>query len=161
MLNKILVIAAALGATTPALAQTNANFVGPRIELNAGLDDVQNARDYQDVNYGAAIGYDFPLSDRVTLGAEATAQNVFDSEGREFGAAARLGYAVSPNALLFGRVGYANVDLRGRNAEGLTVGGGLNFNLTHNAYASVEYRYTDFDHNVGRHGGLVGVGIRF
>lgn len=159
-------ILAAVAATSliasPALAQNNADFVGPRVELNAGLDDVHNANDIQGVNYGAALGYDVPLGDTFTLGGEATAQNVFDSEGREFGAGVRLGAAVTPDLLLFGRVGYSTVDLHhGYNADGLNVGAGLNFALTKNIYTGIEYRYSDFEHNAGRHGALVGVGLRF
>lgn len=162
MITKALLIAAALTAATPAAAQTNVAFTGPRVELNAGLDDVRNAHEIQNVNYGAALGYDLGLGDRVTLGVEGTAQNFLDSEGREFGAGARLGLAVTPNVLAFGRAGYTTVDLdHGVNAEGLTLGGGLNFAITNHAYAGVEYRYTNFEHGVGRHGALLGVGLRF
>lgn len=154
-------VAAASLLATPAVAQTNANFVGPRVELNAGVDDVRNAKDWNDVTYGAAVGGDVGLGDRVTLGAEAAASNVFNNDGREFGAGLRLGYALTPNVLAYGRAGYSTVDLRHENLDGLNIGGGLNFALTHNVYTNLEYRYTDFEHNVGRHGARVGVGIRF
>ena len=33
--------------------------------------------------------------------------------------------------------------------------------VTGNVFAKAEYRYTDFDKGVGKHGALVGVGFRF
>ena len=163
-------LAAAALAATPAAAQqrTNSNFTGPRIEVNAGVEDVTNSRrNFNDVTYGAAIGADGALGDRFTLGGEVSVSNPLDDTGRQFGAAARLGYALDRNVLAFGRVGYTNVDIDGlqnieeANLEGLTLGGGVNFALTPNLYTSVEYRYTDFEHNIGSHGARVGVGLRF
>lgn len=159
---KTALIALALTATTPALAQTNAAFVGPRVELNAGLDDVTQRPETNDVTYGAAVGIDAPVGDRFTLGVEGTVRNFAQDEGRTFGVAARAGVAATENVLVFGRAGYTNYeDAFEQKLDGLTVGGGLNFRLTPNTYANVEYRYSDFEHNVGSHGGLVGIGVRF
>jgi outer membrane immunogenic protein len=154
-------VAAASLAATPAVAQTNANFTGARVEVNAGFDDVRNAHEFNDVTYGVAAGGDVGLGDRFTLGAQAEANNVFDNEGRELGGAVRLGYAITPNLLAYGRAGYSTVDLRHENLNGLNVGGGLNLALSRNVYTNLEYRYSDFEHNVGSHGARVGVGLRF
>ena len=79
----------------------------------------------------------------------------------DLGAGARLGYEVNKNVLAFGRVGYTDLDLGARSVDGLTVGGGLEVNVAGPVYTKVEYRYTDFEGGLGRHGGLVGVGVRF
>lgn len=153
---------AALAFATPAIAQTNANFTGPRVELNAGIDDINNLPDTSEINYGAAVGLDLPLGDRATIGIDGTASNVFESE-RILGAGARLGYAVSPDVLLFARAGYENYRLaRNFDLEGLAVGGGVEVSVAKNAFVKLEGRYTDFDNgNTGRVGALVAAGLRF
>jgi outer membrane immunogenic protein len=172
---KNFVIGTALAAlafvATPAMAN---DFAGPRVEVTAGADDVKNGVDTTDITYGAALGYDFQIG-KVVVGAEATAANVF--EKADLGVGARLGYVLNENVLAFTRVGYTNLERpqtctpgigtrpavcrNTANLEGLTLGGGLEVNVAGPVYGKIEYRYTDFDAGVGRHGGLVGVGIRF
>lgn len=169
-MKKILFVAAAAAAlsATPAMA---ADFSGPRIEATAGVDDVTSGVDTTDIAYGAALGYDIQLN-KLVIGVEATAANVL--EKADLGAAARLGYVLNDNVLAFGRVGYNSLERPQTctgtrpvvcrntvNAEGLTVGGGLEVNVAGPVYGKVEYRYTDFDDNLARHGGLVGIGLRF
>lgn len=153
-------IAATLAVSTPAFAS---DFAGPRVEVTAGADDVKNGVDTTDITYGAALGYDLQFG-KVVAGVDATAANVFDKA--DLGVGARLGYVLNENVLAFGRVGYTNLErpaFRGRTfeLEGLTLGGGLEVNLTDRVYTKAEYRYTDFDAGLGRHGALVGVGFRF
>jgi outer membrane immunogenic protein len=111
--------------------------------------------------YGVDVGVDVPLGDNFVLGAEAFSTNPFETE-RTIGAAARLGYAVSDNWLVYTRAGYTNYkDFTSRKLDGLTVGGGVEYALNSKMYAKVEYRYSDFEQNIGNHGALVGVGLRF
>lgn len=153
----VFAIAAAALVATPTLAAEN--FVGPRAEITAGADDVRNGADPTTITYGAAVGYDVRVLPRVTLGVDAVAANVFDRA--DLGVGVRAGFVANDNVLLFGRAGYTNLD-RGRvSLEGLTVGGGVEVNVAGPFYGKVEYRFTDFDRGVGRHGGLVGVGVRF
>jgi len=158
-MKKILFVAAAAAAlsATPAMA---ADFSGPRIEVTAGADDVTAGVDTTDIAYGAALGYDIQLN-KLVIGVEATAANVL--EKADLGAAARIGYVLNENVLAFGRVGYTSLERPQTTvkAEGLTVGGGLEVNVAGPVYGKVEYRYTDFEGNLGRHGGLVGIGLRF
>jgi len=145
---------------TPAMAS---DFAGPRVEVTAGADDVKNGVDTTDITYGAALGYDLQFG-KLVAGVDATAANVFDKA--DLGVGARLGYVLNENVLAFTRVGYTNLErpaLRGRalELEGLTLGGGLEVNVAGPVYGKVEYRYTDFDAGLGRHGALVGVGFRF
>lgn len=145
-------LTAALAFTaTPALAAPNSNFVGPRIDVNAGLDDVTRFRDTQEINYGATAGVDLPLGDRLTIGAEVNANNIFDR--KDLGAGVRLGAAVTDNLLVYGNVGYAAL----RERDGLRYGGGVEIASGLPLFTKVEYRFSEF----GRHEGLVGVGLRF
>lgn len=156
-MKKLIAIAALATAalSTPAMAS---EFAGPRLEVTAGADEVRNGVDATDIAYGAALGYDLQFG-KVVVGAEATAANVFDRA--DLGAAARLGYTLNKNVLAYGRVGYTDLDLGAQSVDGLTVGGGLEVKLIGSTFAKAEYRYTDFDGNLGRHGGLVGFGLRF
>lgn len=160
-MKKFLITALAAAAiSTPAVA---GDFAGPRVEVTAGADDVKNGVDATDITYGAAIGYDLQFG-KVVAGVDATAANVFDKA--DLGVGARLGYVLNENVLAFTRVGYTNLEraaIRNRSVslDGLTLGGGLEVNLAGPVFAKAEYRYTDFDGKVGRHGGLVGVGFRF
>jgi outer membrane immunogenic protein len=162
MKNFVIGAALALSAlvATPAMAN---DFAGPRIEVTAGADDVKNGVDATDITYGAALGYDLQFG-KVVAGVDATAANVFDKA--DLGVGARLGYVLNENVLAFTRVGYTNLERpaiggRALDLEGLTLGGGLEVNVAGPVYGKIEYRYTDFDAGVGRHGGLVGVGFRF
>jgi outer membrane immunogenic protein len=157
-MKKLIAIAALATAalSTPAMAS---EFAGPRIEVTAGADEVRNGVDPTDIAYGAALGYDLQFG-KVVVGAEATAANVFDRA--DLGAAARLGYTLNKNVLAYTRVGYTKLERTDTaKVEGLTVGGGLEVKLIGSTFAKAEYRYTDFDGNLGRHGGLVGFGLRF
>lgn len=156
-MKKLIALAALATAafTTPAMAS---DFAGPRVEVTAGADDVTGGVDPTDVTYGGVLGYDLQVG-KVVIGVEATAANVFDRA--DLGAAARLGYTLNKNVLAYTRVGYTNLDLGARSADGLAVGGGLEVKLVGPVFTKVEYRYTDFEGNLGRHGGLVGFGLRF
>lgn len=152
----ILATAVALGlVSAPAMAN---DFAGTRIEVTAGADDVTGGVDPTDVTYGGVLGYDLQVG-KVVIGVEATAANVLDRA--DLGAAARLGYTLNKNVLAYTRVGYTNLDLGAQSADGLAVGGGLEVKLVGPVFTKVEYRYTDFEGGLGRHGGLVGFGLRF
>jgi outer membrane immunogenic protein len=169
-MKKLIAIAALATAalTTPAMAS---DFAGPRVEVTAGADDVTGGVDTTDIAYGAALGYDLQFG-KVVLGAEATAANVFDKA--DLGVGARLGYTLNKNVLAYSRVGYTNLERpqtcagtrpvvcrATSNLEGLTLGGGLEVKLVGSTFVKAEYRYSDFDGGIGRHGGLVGFGLRF
>lgn len=134
----ILASASATTLATPALAQDNEAFTGPRIEGIAGYDiskagsDVDNDLNDEDdesidgLLYGVGVGYDIGVGDRAILGIEAelsssTAETDVvdgDLEDLGFGAeletdrdlylGARAGYVVSPNMLLYAKGGYTN-----------------------------------------------------
>lgn len=154
----VILAAAAASLAVPAYA---ADFTGPRIEVTAGVDDVKNVRDTTDVTYGATVGLDTDVGGTpLIVGVEASVDNVFDR--RDIGVAARAGIRASDNVLLYGKVGYANFkDANSRELDGLRVGGGLEFALTNNLFVGAEYRYTDFQAGVGKHGAVARLGVRF
>lgn len=158
---KFIGVILAATAATFAVPAAAADFTGPRVELTAGVDDVQNVRDTTDVTYGVTIGLDTQVGKSpVIVGVEANVDNVFDR--RDIGAAARLGVRASDNLLIYGKAGYANFkDSFSRELDGLRVGGGLEVALTNELFAGVEYRYTDFQAGVGKHGAVARLGIRF
>lgn len=155
-----IMITAALAATalaTPAMAN---DFTGARVEVTAGVDDAINNFDATEVTYGATVGVDFPLGEKVTVGVEANVDNVFDR--RDIGASARLGYVVTDNVLVYGKAGYANYkDAFSRELDGLRVGGGFEVNVSENTFVGAEYRYSDLEANTGKHGVFARLGLRF
>jgi len=160
MKTTLLIALASIALVTPAVAQDNAGFVGVRAELAAGVAEVDRFN-ANDVAYSATLGVDAPFDDRWTIGAETTVSNVFENH-REWGVAGRLGYALSPNTLVFGRVGYARFDdARDLTREGLALGAGVEHRLSERTFINAQYRYTDFDQGDGAHGALIGFGYRF
>jgi outer membrane immunogenic protein len=157
MKNLLITVAAATAFfATPAMA---GDFAGPRVEVTAGADDVTGGVDTTDIAYGAGFGYDLQFN-KVVVGAEVALDNAFDR--RDVAVGARFGYVVNENVLAYTKAGYANWrQVAGASTEGLRLGGGLEVNLAGPLYGKVEYRYTDFEGGLGKHGGLVGVGIRF
>ena len=144
-------IALAALTATPAVAQ-------PYVEVNTGLTDTNIGE--AKVNYGLTIGADQQLNQRLSLGVDATASDVFRDNGRTLGAGMRLGYAITPGVKAFVRGGYANLDA-GQHLNGLAAGGGFNFSLNPRLYVNTEYRYTNYEQGVTSNAGLVGLGIRF
>lgn len=151
------IAAGALLATSSVAAAKG--FEGPFLEANAGYDDVTGQIDTKDVVYGATAGYNVDING-VIVGADVSVDNVFDRS--DVGVSGKLGYNINDRVMPYAKVGYANFrDVFSRKLDGLRVGGGLELNLTKNLYTKVEYRYTDFEAGVGKHGVVTGLGIRF
>lgn len=129
---------AAATIATPALAQDNPVFTGPRIEgilgwdhIGAGSDvDNNNGRDDESINgllYGVGAGYDIALGGAV-VGVEGeltdstaksdrsdyTDQFGFGrvKAGRDLYVGARAGILANPSTLLYVKGGYTNQKLR-------------------------------------------------
>ena len=136
-LSALLVAGSAMAIATPAFAQDNAAFTGPRVEVLAGYDqtragdeidnDAPNNSDDESIEgvaYGVGVGYDFATGGAV-IGVEAeysdsTAkfdQSAADPElfsigevdsGRDLYIGARIGALVTPDTLLYVKGGYTN-----------------------------------------------------
>lgn len=177
---KLLIIAAlAAGIAVPALAAPAAPFNGPFVGVQGGWQQDQlrlstidagtgiRSREKNDgFAYGGQIGYDYRLSPRFVLGAEASISgrtgrgylndgfgDVYRlTEGRTLNATGRLGYLIGDRGLLYARGGYSNarfalrdpVQTVGQDRDGYTVGVGYEQALTRTVSARLEYNYSDY-----------------
>lgn len=186
----------ALGVAAPAFAQSNeaAPFTGPRVEVLAGYDHIGGNGGRNGLVYGGALGYDAQVGG-VVLGidGEITGATTRGSDtnvvvtgdrfrvkaGRDLYVGGRLGYVISPQALIYAKAGYTNARIDQRytttaltlndhdDLSGYRLGAGLEYKVTGNAYIKAEYRYShygkldNYDINLNRHQVLGGVGFRF
>ncbi len=183
-------LVSAIALAAPAAAQERAPFTGPRAEAVVGFDRVQADGGHQDgVSYGGQIGYDFQSGfGLIGIEGEATGSttdacdgvgsaanpNLCVKAGRDLYAGARIGTVLGENTLLYGKVGYTNARVRltsnngtststlyGANLDGVRVGAGLEHKFGGNFYGKAEYRYSNYEQGISRHGVLAGVGVRF
>ena len=196
-----LLLAALFAATaaTPALAQDAAPFTGLRAEGVVGYDSISDGSDQDSASsngilYGGQLGYDFQAG-RAIVGVEgevtgSTTDTRADSllaagdrfqldAGRDLYAGARVGVAVSPQAMIYAKGGYTNAQLNSEyrlgtavtrdtvELDGYRVGAGVEYQLTPQFHIKGEYRYSnyssieDYDTDLDRHQLLGGIGVRF
>lgn len=117
---------------------------------------------------GAFLGYNYQMENFVLgaegdigySGVEGDNGDLDVKGGFEGSLRARLGYAVSPDILIYGTAGGALKNIEVSNAVGedsntalgWTAGVGTDIKLTESVFGRVEYRYTDFgsdDYNLG------------
>lgn len=186
---------AAITAGTPAFAQDATEFAGPRVEATVGLDQLRfdlasigadGRTKASDLGYGIAVGYDAAITPTVLVGIEGGV-NLSDNrtvtgdavnggemrQRREITLAGRIGTPLTANTLLYGKVGYANLQLREdqtvssvtasqtRDLDGVLLGAGVEVKMTPTAYWKSEYRYTNYADGYASNKVLTGVGIRF
>lgn len=184
-----LVAAAALASPASAQDEPSAaepiDFTGFKVEGLAGYDD--------GLVYGAGAGYDYQTG-RFVIGIEGELGDSTDedclptgtfapgdrfcaSTGRNLYAGGRIGFAVAPRTLLYGKVGYVNqrvtVDYTAgtpptiasfrtsANLDGIRLGAGLERKIGRNVYVKAEYRYSDYENGDFKHDGVFGIGFRF
>lgn len=168
-------------AATPAEAQDATAFQGPRVEATVGLDQLRfdladiggTGRDKaSDIGFGFAAGYDKAVSPSLLIGAEAgmNFSNVSYADDalrsrREFDVSGRIGTPVTANTLLYGKVGYSNLQVREidqlRNLDGLLLAAGAEVKMSSAAYLKGEYRYATYGDGYSTNGILTGIGLRF
>lgn len=177
-------------AATPALAQDQAPFTGPRVEGLIGWDRLQASGDHDDaIGYGVAAGYDMQMggalvgvdaeysdSDtRSCVGARTAADpRLCVKAGRDLYAGGRVGTLVTPSMLLYAKAGYTNaqakltsddgtdqITLDKSNLDGVRVGGGAEYAMGTNSFVKAEYRYSNYEQGVERHQVMGGFGFRF
>lgn len=165
----VLAAVAALAVAAPAFAQDAAPFTGARIGATLGYDKTHGRDGF---TYGGAFGYDYAVTPKITLGAEATFEDSTTKfqglhASRDLAISGRVGYVLTPKVLGFAKVGYdtTRFDVVGgghNNLEGVRYGGGLEYSVTPKTYISAEYRRTEYEGNFGgRDAGIVGFGVRF
>ena len=189
-----------LGLAAPAFAQDSekAPFTGLRVEGLAGYDHLKDgsgsAASSDGVVYGGAVGYDAQLGG-VVVGAEAevtgsttdtrtndvltAGDSLRVDAGRDLYAGARVGYVVSPRAMIYAKGGYTNARVEAKYVSGATtvedhqdldgyrLGAGVEYKVGPTTYVKAEYRYSHYsdldgyDIDADRHQVLAGVGVRF
>jgi outer membrane immunogenic protein len=151
-----------------------ASWAGPYAGVNIGygfsgrVEEPGNTINTDGFLGGAFVGYNYQM-DNFVLGAEGDIgyngmkgdnAGVEAKGGVEGSLRARLGYAVSPDILVYGTAGGAGQNLKITDAAGSdrntmfgwTAGVGTDIKLTDNVFGRVEYRYTDYgseDFNTG------------
>lgn len=172
--------AAAVLASTPALAQAASIApAGPRIEAVVGYDRVKALGEKDGgVLFGIGAGYDYAVSNAVSIGADIEATDSTQKEsagladvksGRDLYAGGRVNFAVSPTANLYVKGGYTNarfkaddgVDSVSENFDGYRLGAGGQLNVSGKAYVGAEYRYSNYEHGLSRNQVALTVGTRF
>lgn len=144
-----------------------ASWAGPYAGVNLGYGFSGRAREpgnsisTDGFLGGAFVGYNYQMDNNLVLGAEGdlgysgVKGNNAGTEakaGVEGSIRARLGYAISPDILLYGTAGGAAQSLKvteggvsDRNTMlGWTAGAGTDIKFTDNVFGRVEYRYSDF-----------------
>ena len=212
MFKSFFLATAALVAATPAIA---ADFAGPRAEVRLGWDRTAIDLSFDDgttsfdgkghddgFGLGTEIGYDAALGDKGIIGAYAGAEwattkecsEVFGDDeaclklGRNFTLGARIGAAVTPQALIYVKGGYSNGQLKATyedfedsdfntsekaDRDGFHLGLGGEFNVSKTGFVKAEVvrtNYNDVDGSDGlvearldarRTQALLGFGLRF
>jgi outer membrane immunogenic protein len=163
----------AAASATPAFAQdaAQAPFAGGHIEAIGGYDSISGGGDSQSgLAYGIAGGYDFRSGNTVFgfefEAAESTTGDLGVEAGRDLYAGGRVGVVVSPTVLVYAKAGYTNArasvtGLGGANFEGIRAGAGVEILLGSNFSIRGEYRYSNYEADLSRNQGVVGLGFRF
>ncbi len=144
-----------------------ASWAGPYAGVNLGygfsgrVKEPGNSISTDGFLGGAFVGYNYQMDNNFVLGAEGdigysgvkgSNAGVEAKAGLEGSLRARLGYAISPDILLYGTAGGAAQSLKvtegglsDRNTMlGWTAGAGTDIKFTDNVFGRVEYRYTDY-----------------
>jgi outer membrane immunogenic protein len=180
MRTMIVAAAAATAFATPAFAQEQvaAPFNGGHVDLIGGFDRINaDGEGATGALYGIAAGYDVQRGAGV-FGVEAEIADSSASEceggvcvktGRDLYIGGRAGVVVSDAALLYVKAGYTNARFvaeggglsAGTNLDGIRGGVGIEVATGSALTVRVEYRYSNYEADVSRHQGVLGLGIRF
>ncbi len=135
-----------------------------------------------DFDLGSAVaGIEAEYSDSevgaTETNVELTGDRLFAGTGRDIYVGGRIGGKLGASTLAYAKGGYVNgkfvVDYADGTTAGLTsfrlsqkvdgfrAGAGLEQLIGRNAFAKIEYRYSNYEQGYEKHQGLAGVGLRF
>jgi outer membrane immunogenic protein len=156
----LMLAATAVSLISGVASAQETSFRGFRVEGNVGGDRFQSQGTHNDrLGYGATIGFDGQIGDKIVVGPEAsywrankwTENSTVVGGGfldhksfEEYGVAVRAGYLIQPRLLVFGKAGYVNNEQRKRystpvaatsyydhfRSDGYQVGGGVEYTVT-------------------------------
>jgi outer membrane immunogenic protein len=118
------------------------------------IGTVEVGLDRQFGNFVAGVFFNYDFGDNVATTLNALSIEASINQTDSWTAGGRLGYLVNPSTLAYALGGYtqSRFELQGitglswsRDADGWTVGGGLETKLTPNWTLKGEYRYTEFN----------------
>lgn len=201
-MRKIILATAAMlacGASAASAMDWNTSFRGFRLEANAGGDRFQSQGNHSDkFGYGGTAGFDGMIGDKIVIGPEVSywrpgkgnencsggvnGGSICDKGFDQWGAAVRVGYLLTPQALVFAKGGYVSQDQRKRfdpavgsletgynnhgHSDGYQVGGGVEYTIDQlklpvPVYVNAQYVYANFDDHTSTQRVMGGVGVRF
>lgn len=149
---------------------------------NDNIDDDSQSMD--GLLYGVGVGYDYDFGNGV-IGAEAeftdsTAKSEFANfglgdvkAGRDFYVGARAGFKAAPSTLVYVKGGYTNARFKAYDSfnnvtynekidtDGWRIGAGVEQKMGSNAFAKLEYRYSNYSEGEVDFGGNIPESDRF
>ncbi|HSI19636.1 MAG TPA: outer membrane beta-barrel protein [Sphingomonas sp.] len=158
-------------------AEARIGYETPTVSDSSGIYKIGSA-----VSYGGEIGFDLKVGSKVQVGPyavyEFSSVKLCDTgacikEDGNLGVGGRIGVAVSPKAVIYGKVGYthitfsANAAFGGGSAskDGVQGAIGVDYNINRNVYLMIEANYGDYGNigsvNLARRQLAGGVGFRF
>jgi outer membrane immunogenic protein len=167
---------------------TTPHFNGVRAEARLGWETPTVSEDGNvfkidsAVSYGGEVGFDARLGQKVVAGPyavyEFSSVKLCDGadcirESGNLGVGGRIGVAVSPRVLIYGKLGYARIRFTASSggatgsasADGVQGAIGLDLNFSRNVYGLVEINYADYGRfegiNLQRRHVATGIGVRF
>lgn len=166
-MNKI-ILGSLVGATLLSMAglsaaQADTPLAGAYAGIQGGYDIFDFGTNGKGIEGGVYMGYNAPVAEKVLIGGEINL-NVTDAKSsiaaakakNDYGIAARAGYLVTDNSMLYLRAGYQraliSVDTLGsQHFDGWSLGAGIEAALTDNISARAEFVYNRYNHGLGLH----------
>lgn len=180
-------------------AELQGGWDNPQITYDAYANNGAYIGEYHESKsgfmYGAELGYDFPVSETVILGVLGSiggttvsldpqafgttilGYDVNANVGFNWNLAARAGFKVGENTLLYGTAGYASTNIKyyvteysglavveyenSRTYGGFLFAAGIEQAFGEQFYGKAEYRYSNYSSGVSRNDIVFGAGMRF
>lgn len=158
-------------------AEARIGYETPTVSDSSGIYKIGSA-----VSYGGEIGFDLKVGSKVQVGpyaayefssVELCGSGACLKEDGNLAVGGRIGVAVSPKVVVYGKVGYARISFSLKSGsytgtdskDGVQGAIGVDFNINRNVYVMIEANYGDYGQfgsvNLARRQLAGGVGFRF